>query len=72
MDEGLAVKRDKRRHRSLAEKRSIVEQAMQPGAKVAEIARQHGINDNLIFNWRKLYREGRLGEVSLHSGDLLP
>lgn len=48
--------------RSLAEKRSIVEQAMQSGACVAEIARQHGINDNLIFNWRKLYLAGRFGE----------
>jgi len=68
----MAVKQEKRRHRTLAEKRSIVEQAMQPGVKVAEIARQHGINDNLIFNWRKLYREGGLGEQSLHSDHLLP
>jgi transposase len=56
----------------LAEKRSIVEQTMQPGVRVAEIARQHGINDNLIFNWRRLYLAGRLGEASLRSGHLLP
>jgi transposase len=72
VDEALAVKQERRRHRTLAEKRSIVEQAMQPGAKVAEIARQHGINDNLIFNWRKLYVRGRLGEVSAQPGLLLP
>jgi transposase len=72
VDEALAVSREKRRYRNLAEKRRIVEQAMQPGVKVAEIARQHGINDNLIFSWRKLYLAGRMGEVSLKAGQLLP
>lgn len=72
MDEALAVNQEKRRRRSLAEKRRIVEQALEPGACVAEIARQHGINDNLIFNWRKLYLAGRMGEVSLKAGQLLP
>ena len=72
VDEALAVNQEKRRRRTLSEKRSIVEQAMQPGAKVAEIARQHGINDNLIFNWRKLYLAGRFGEVSVPSNRLLP
>ena len=68
----MAVNQEKRRRRSLAEKRRIVEQALEPGACVAEIARQHGINDNLIFNWRKLYLAGRMGEVSLRAGQLLP
>jgi transposase len=72
VDEALAVSQEKRRRRSLAEKCSIVEQAMQAGVRVAEIARRHGINANLIFNWRKLYLAGRLGEVSLQSGGLLP
>lgn len=71
MDEALAVNLEARRRRSLAEKRRIVEQALAPGACVAEIARQHGINDNLIFNWRRLYLAGRMGEVSLKSGQLL-
>lgn len=30
---------------------------MQPGANVARIAREHGINDNLLFNWRHRYRQ---------------
>jgi len=72
VDEGVAVSQEKRRRRSLAEKRSIVEQALEPGACVAEIARQHGINDNLIFNWRKLYLAGRFGEVGLNPSRLLP
>lgn len=27
----------------------------------ARLAREHGINDNLLFNWRNLYKQGRLG-----------
>ena len=71
MDESVALSVTRRR-RSLVEKRRIVEQTLQPGACVAEIARQHGINDNLIFNWRKLYLNGRLGEVNAPGAHLLP
>jgi transposase len=49
VEEVLAVNQEKRQRLSLAEKRRIVEQALEPGASVAAIARQHGINDNLIF-----------------------
>jgi transposase len=35
------------------EKRRIVEEACRPGASVADIARYHGLNANLLFNWRK-------------------
>ena len=38
----------------------MVEETLQPGASVAVIARQHGVNANQVFYWRKLYREGRL------------
>jgi transposase len=48
--------------RSLELKRRIVEQTLVPGASVARIAREHGINANQVFNWRKLYREGLLGD----------
>lgn len=50
-----------KRH-SLEFKRRIVEQTLVPGASVARIAQEHGINANQVFNWRKLYREGLLGE----------
>lgn len=52
-----AVMRRKRTRvlRPLAEKRSIVEQAMRPGASVAAVARRHGVNANLLFGWRRLY-----------------
>jgi transposase len=35
---------------------------MQPGASVARVAQQHGVNANQVFYWRNLYRQGRLGE----------
>jgi transposase len=50
----------KRRYRSKQERRQVVEETLQPGASVAVIARQHGVNANQVFHWRKLYREGRL------------
>lgn len=66
------VERQKRQRRSIAEKRKIVEQAMQPGASIARIAREHGVNANMVHYWRKLYREGRLGQNNTTSVHLLP
>ena len=53
--------REKRRMRSKAERRRIVEETLKPGASVARVARAHGVNANQLFKWRQLYREGRLG-----------
>lgn len=33
---------------------------MQPGVNVAQLARENNINDNLLFNWRRLYQQGKL------------
>lgn len=43
------------------EKRRIVEEALAPGASVAEVARRNGLNTNMIFRWRREYRMGRYG-----------
>ena len=51
----------KRRYRALEEKRRIVEETLVEGASVALIARAHGVNANLVFNWFRLYQAGRLG-----------
>jgi transposase len=51
----------RRRYRALEEKRRIVEETLGEGASVARVARAHGVNANLVFNWRKLYQAGRLG-----------
>jgi transposase len=51
----------KKQHRSVAEKRRIVEETLTEGASVARVARGHGVNANQVFQWRRLYRAGRLG-----------
>ena len=51
----------KRRYLELEQKQRIVEETLAEGASVAQIARLHGVNANLVFNWRKLYRAGQLG-----------
>lgn len=45
---------------SLEFKRAVVKESLTPGASVARIARQHGLNANQVFAWRKAYREGEL------------
>ena len=49
-----------RRHRTVEEKRTIVAESLQPGASVAEVARRHGVNANLVFGWRRLEEQGLL------------
>ena len=55
-------KNSKKVQDELAKTIIIVEETLQPGASVARIARQHGINANQVFLWRKAYREGLLPE----------
>jgi transposase len=61
MDTSTQVVTPKRQHRGLAEKRRIVEETLVEGTSVALIARTHGVNANLVFNWRRQYQAGRLG-----------
>jgi transposase len=44
-----------RRRRSWTgdEKRQIVEESRQEGASIAEVARRHELNANLLFTWRR-------------------
>jgi transposase len=39
---------------------------------VAEVARRHGLNANLLFSWRRLHREGLLAKHTRNSTELLP
>lgn len=58
------VRRGPYRHHLSEFKRAVVEETLRPGASVALIARTHGLNANQVFHWRKLYREGQLGDAS--------
>jgi len=37
-------------------KSHLAEPAVQPGVNIAKLAREYGINDNLLFNWRRQYQ----------------
>ena len=49
--------RTNRRRHSDAYKQALVERCLVPGASVAAIAQESGINANLLFNWRRLHRQ---------------
>ncbi|KQQ45917.1 hypothetical protein ASF61_19980 [Duganella sp. Leaf126] len=54
-------------------KRALVALSLEPGISVARIAREHGVNANQVFSWRRLYQQGRLGLPALMRDDgLLP
>lgn len=57
----IGTPKPRKRHRTIKERRDIVEETLVPGASVARVARRHDVNANQVFYWRKLYREGRLG-----------
>jgi transposase len=61
------------RQHPLEFKRGLVALSLQPGVSVARIAREHGVNANQVFSWRRLYEQGRLGVPTLMREDgLLP
>jgi transposase len=69
---GTVVPESKRRRRSVAERRRVVEQTLAPGTSVARVARDHGVNANQVFHWRRLYQRGLLGGKVQPAGGLLP
>ena len=59
------IARDLRRRRlSLAEKAALVKRTYEPGMSVSLVARQEGVAASLLFEWRKLERQGALTAVS--------
>ena len=52
----------RRRRWSVEEKLRIVEESYSAPRLTSATARRHGISIQLLFAWRKAYREGRFGE----------
>ncbi len=50
----------------------MVEETLAPGASVAKVALRYGVNANQVFQWRRLYRDGKLGTAPANSIKLLP
>ena len=53
-DDGAAPGR-RRRSWTLDEKRRIVDESLEDGASIAEIARRHDLNANQLFSWRRQF-----------------
>src|SRR3954465_13307307 len=54
---------ERRRRWSYQEKVRIIEETTEPGVTVSEVARRHGLAPSVVFTWRRLAREGRLGNA---------
>jgi transposase-like protein len=39
------------------EKLAIVRESMAPGASAARVARRHQVSPNVLYYWRKVYRD---------------
>ena len=79
MDTSVVSKTDRlgrrtgpRRKYLVGEKLRILEETRRPGASIAEVARAHGINANVVFGWRRLAQRGLLRAESAESTPLLP
>ena len=62
----------RRLRRTPEEKRRIVEATFVPGASIARVAREHGVNANQVFQWRYEYRKGTLGVCQRTQTKLVP
>src|SRR5215213_7501140 len=60
----------RRRRYSKEMKAQVLAECEAPGASVAKVAMSHGINDNVVHNWRKLARGG--GPVVVKPSEFVP
>jgi transposase len=60
MDKRVTKGQDTRRRHSDALKRELVDRSLEPGASVAAIALEAGVNANLLFNWRRLHLQAEV------------
>lgn len=60
-----AVIRQTRRRWPIEQKRRIVEATYAPGASIAQVAREHGVNASQLHSWRRLYPPATLLPVRI-------
>jgi len=61
----VVTRGERRRSWSAEQKRMIVVEAMQPGAKAAEVIRRWGISSGLFYDWRRQLLAGEFGAVPM-------
>ena len=64
--------RAKRIHRTAEETWRIVELTLVPGASIARVARENGVNANQVFQWRYEHRRGIGWAAGRARAELLP
>lgn len=52
-----------RKQYSIDFKREVVEQSFERNASIAAIARENGINANILWRWRHEYEAGKFGSI---------
>ncbi len=58
---------------SAADKLRIVQESFSARRLASATARRHGISNQLLFAWRKAYREGRFGDIArFRAGVIVP
>lgn len=60
----VILKDQRRRRWSPSQKADLVRRTYEPGMSVSLVARQEGVAASLLFQWRKLERQGALTAVS--------
>jgi transposase len=67
MDDKRVMKPDgiRRRHAD-GFRQALVQRTLEPGASVAAIAQEAGVNANLLFNWRRLHLQA-LAPAPVHA-----
>jgi len=58
MEVSVLPGRERRRKWSVEEKLRIVEETGTPGARIADVARRHGLHPNQLHAWRRKMRAG--------------
>ena len=59
MDKRVTKLQDTRRRHAEDFKQALVRRTLEPGASVAAIAQEAGVNANLLFNWRRLHLQAQ-------------
>ena len=63
---------ERRRRWSEDEKARIIEETLQPGAQVTDIARRHGVSRALLYAWRREARCTPVSPVAPPAPDFVP
>jgi transposase-like protein len=65
VDDELITRGERRRRRSVEQKREIAAESLEPGVSSITVARRYGISSGLLYTWRRHLLEGSLGSGPL-------